>query len=314
ARLRARYGRAWRRRAPVESLMPLRLARYGVPLSETGAAGLAAAGIEPAVLSPGARNPGTSDPGAANPGTPAVGAAPDTAADQDRRAARALPTLADSGAADVVESSGRGRAALDASKAADTSLLPDGWHLTEEELTKEQSAEGPGSGLPDERVPQEAASGAAQRQETAGRAPSGEEMPQVTVPVAPGRVRALRNAQLSGYAAGTGSYVPPQREAGPSAERELFVEPFPGTDGDTESPVSGLPDDVPRDEAYFAAYRQYVAESGVWPDSRQFGRYLLDHYGVRGRSGGPLSESYLRGYTRDFRDRLRMEMQTEQTP
>ncbi|MGP4001697.1 DUF2637 domain-containing protein [Streptomyces sp. 8N706] len=46
ARLRARYGRAWRRRAPVESLMPLRLARYGVPLSETGAAGLAAAGIK----------------------------------------------------------------------------------------------------------------------------------------------------------------------------------------------------------------------------------------------------------------------------
>jgi hypothetical protein len=35
ARLRARYGRAWRRRAPIEALMPLRLARFGVPLSET---------------------------------------------------------------------------------------------------------------------------------------------------------------------------------------------------------------------------------------------------------------------------------------
>ncbi|MFE4019963.1 DUF2637 domain-containing protein, partial [Streptomyces sp. NPDC059101] len=46
ARLRARYGRAWRRRAPVESLMPLRLARYGVPLAKTAPAGLAAAGIE----------------------------------------------------------------------------------------------------------------------------------------------------------------------------------------------------------------------------------------------------------------------------
>ncbi|MFD5728928.1 hypothetical protein ACFWMT_22895, partial [Streptomyces sp. NPDC058368] len=43
-------GRAWRRRAPVESLMPLRLAKYGVPLAETGPAGLATAGIEPAVL------------------------------------------------------------------------------------------------------------------------------------------------------------------------------------------------------------------------------------------------------------------------
>ncbi|MFJ2241891.1 DUF2637 domain-containing protein [Streptomyces sp. NPDC087859] len=45
ARLRSRFGRAWRRKAPVEALMPLRLARYGVPLAETATAGLAAAGI-----------------------------------------------------------------------------------------------------------------------------------------------------------------------------------------------------------------------------------------------------------------------------
>jgi hypothetical protein len=32
ARLRAEYGRAWRRHAPVELLLPLKLARYGVPL------------------------------------------------------------------------------------------------------------------------------------------------------------------------------------------------------------------------------------------------------------------------------------------
>ncbi|MFD7511920.1 DUF2637 domain-containing protein [Streptomyces sp. NPDC059853] len=37
-RLRAEYGRAWRRRAPVEELMPLKLARFGVPLSETAPA------------------------------------------------------------------------------------------------------------------------------------------------------------------------------------------------------------------------------------------------------------------------------------
>ena len=52
ARLRSRFGRAWRRKAPVESLMPLRLARDGVPLAETAPAGLAAAGIEPALLPP----------------------------------------------------------------------------------------------------------------------------------------------------------------------------------------------------------------------------------------------------------------------
>lgn len=51
ARLHSRFGRAWHRKAPVESLMPLRLARYGVALSETASSGLAA-GIEPALLPP----------------------------------------------------------------------------------------------------------------------------------------------------------------------------------------------------------------------------------------------------------------------
>ncbi|MEW2484851.1 DUF2637 domain-containing protein [Streptomyces sp. NPDC048411] len=52
ARLQARFGRNWRRKAPVESLMPLRLAKFGVPLADTGPAGLAAAGIEPQLLPP----------------------------------------------------------------------------------------------------------------------------------------------------------------------------------------------------------------------------------------------------------------------
>ncbi|MFF7364928.1 DUF2637 domain-containing protein [Streptomyces sp. NPDC008125] len=52
ARLQARFGRSWRRKAPVEALMPLRLAKFGVPLAETAPAGLAAAGIEPVLLPP----------------------------------------------------------------------------------------------------------------------------------------------------------------------------------------------------------------------------------------------------------------------
>lgn len=52
ARLQARYGRAWRRKAPVGALMPLRLARIGVPLSQTAPEGLAAAGIEPLLIPP----------------------------------------------------------------------------------------------------------------------------------------------------------------------------------------------------------------------------------------------------------------------
>ncbi|MFD5304920.1 DUF2637 domain-containing protein [Streptomyces sp. CRB46] len=64
ARLRSRFGRGWRRKAPVESLMPLRLARYGVPLAQTAPAGLAAAGIEPALLPPAPRQQ-TEEPQAA---------------------------------------------------------------------------------------------------------------------------------------------------------------------------------------------------------------------------------------------------------
>lgn len=37
ARLQSTYGRAWRREAPVEALLPLKLARFGVPLSADGA-------------------------------------------------------------------------------------------------------------------------------------------------------------------------------------------------------------------------------------------------------------------------------------
>ncbi|CAL9460868.1 DUF2637 domain-containing protein [Streptomyces sp. enrichment culture] len=74
ARLRSRFGRAWRRKAPVESLMPLRLAKYGVPLADTAPAGLAAAGIEPALIPPAPRAEAAE---VGRPASPAeVGAAP----------------------------------------------------------------------------------------------------------------------------------------------------------------------------------------------------------------------------------------------
>lgn len=74
ARLQARYGRSWRRKAPVEALMPLKLARIGVPLSQTAPEGLAAAGIDPALLPPSAPAPATAV-AAATVATPALEAA-----------------------------------------------------------------------------------------------------------------------------------------------------------------------------------------------------------------------------------------------
>ncbi|MEV4976018.1 DUF2637 domain-containing protein, partial [Streptomyces scopuliridis] len=51
AKLRARFGRNWRRKAPIEALMPLRLAKYGVPLADTAPHVLeeAGLGLSPAV-------------------------------------------------------------------------------------------------------------------------------------------------------------------------------------------------------------------------------------------------------------------------
>ncbi|MFB7982696.1 DUF2637 domain-containing protein [Streptomyces vinaceus] len=76
ARLQARYGRAWRRKAPVEALMPLRLARIGVPLAQTAPEGLAAAGIDPMLLPPAAAGAAAAVPAAtAAPAAPALEAA-----------------------------------------------------------------------------------------------------------------------------------------------------------------------------------------------------------------------------------------------
>ncbi|RXS59391.1 hypothetical protein EST54_30040, partial [Streptomyces sioyaensis] len=100
----------------------------------------------------------------------------------------------------------------------------------------------------------------------------------------------------------------PETAPEPTPEPELAPEP-------EELPVlSALPDDVPREEAYYSAYRTYVAEKNAFPDTRQFGRYLLHSYGATGRDGGPLSEGYLRGFIRDFQLRLRTEMETEHIP
>ncbi|MFE5855415.1 DUF2637 domain-containing protein [Streptomyces sp. NPDC056500] len=79
ARLQARFGRSWRRKAPVESLMPLRLAKYGVPLAETAAAGLAAAGIDPVLLPPAPKAQATLEAPAAAPAQPELPRAQDTA-------------------------------------------------------------------------------------------------------------------------------------------------------------------------------------------------------------------------------------------
>ncbi|MFJ8210968.1 DUF2637 domain-containing protein [Streptomyces sp. NPDC096033] len=92
ARLQARFGRAWRRKAPVEALMPLRLARIGVPLSQTAPEGLAAAGIDPVLLPPAV----AAGPAVAAATAAAVAAGP-AVAGAEAGAAPALPAASGAG-------------------------------------------------------------------------------------------------------------------------------------------------------------------------------------------------------------------------
>ncbi|WP_285830723.1 DUF2637 domain-containing protein [Streptomyces meridianus] len=247
ARLRARYGRAWRRKAPVESLMPLRLARYGVPLSETAPAGYAAAGIESA--------------------PPPSAEAVDRALGTGER-----PSL----------TTGRESAGHPGHETATAPGTADGHRHPEPEPTahpEHRLAEGWQSAHP-------------------GPDPSGRpETPQITVPVGPGRVRTLSNAQAGHYGAGAAAFLPPQRDV-------MTDHGGPALD---EQPVVGLPDDVSQEDAYYGAFRKYAADHGAFPDSHQFGRYLLDVFGIGFQDGSPLNENHLRQHVREYRARMRME-------
>ncbi|WP_241777736.1 DUF2637 domain-containing protein [Streptomyces sp. CT34] len=272
ARLRARYGRTWRRRAPVESLMPLRLGRYGVPLAQTAPAGLAAAGIalpapvgdETAGVGDAAQDGGAQDGGARH------GGAQDGAADSVRDA---YGPVADGP-----------RPAVEAARIPGPGPVPE---------------PAPEPGPVAEPDPEPAA-----RSESEPELPA--PAPQLTVPVGPGRSRPLGSAGAN-LPGGLPDFPDPADT--PDAPDTPVAPDIPDV---PDAP--DIPDDASRDEKYFAAFREYVAEKNDFPDSRQFGRYLLEFYGYAGRDGGPLSERYLRGFVREFRARIRMELEAEHIP
>jgi hypothetical protein len=61
---------------------------------------------------------------------------------------------------------------------------------------------------------------------------------------------------------------------------------------------------MPREDAYYRAYHRYIVEKGDFPNPQQLALTLLDD-GIRDAGGGPLSESYLRPYVHEFKDRYR---------
>ncbi|WP_079258521.1 DUF2637 domain-containing protein [Streptomyces malaysiensis] len=303
ARLRARYGRAWRRKAPVESLMPLRLARYGVPLADTAPAGLAAAGLDPTAVSATALPPGRTDragePGAQNtppeaqpgpygpPGALAGGGPqqhPEQPQTQELPLSLPLPVYQQPGG----QQGHDGRNAVPFDPAA-THPTPVEQQVQQPQQLQEPQQQPqlqpeyqqvPGQAAQPEQLPQQPQPQQAQPQL---------QQHQLTVPVGPGgRVRPLGGEGLGSQ---QGVYVPEQREP----ERYAYEEQ-PG------QPMNQLPDDVPREEVYYATFRQFLADHSRYPSAYQFGQRLRETYGVN-----DLSNSELAAYVDDFKERVRLE-------
>ncbi|MFR9756658.1 DUF2637 domain-containing protein [Streptomyces sp. TR06-5] len=332
ARLRARYGRGWRRRAPVEAMMPLRLARYGVPLAETGPAGLAAAGIEaPARLTqrtaagtvrPGhelsrGTEPGRETGAAPEERPPTAGAAnpPDDAATPPGPPSPAAPA-APYAAAHTTTDPGRPEWAAP----AHDGFPPDTWpdpHAPSPAVAPQRDVPGPAP-VPDPTGQDTAVAAHAYAAE------DGAHRSQVTVPVVQGgRQRPLgRNGAPDGSRS---AYVPDQQQLfvepeptppGPAPE-QAYHPPEPPAPEPPPAPVPdpygadepvGIPEDIPVEDLYYAAYRQFAAADGNRPTARDLSRTLNDSYAVTNADGSLLSEPYLRRYLPELHERYKAEM------
>ncbi|MEV6318792.1 DUF2637 domain-containing protein [Streptomyces sp. NPDC051776] len=321
ARLRARYGRAWRRKAPVESLMPLKLARYGIPLAETGPAGLAAAGIDPPVVTAERPAPGDLSSGLA------YGAAAERrslTAGEPGAGVLGLDRSSATGAGDgpvsearsegpATETAGTEKEATETEATETAGTVPYAGAAYGTDDAWAAVAEAPPGTGPGPQQPQQAQPGQ-QAQPQQPEPPAEPETSHVTVPVGPGRYRTLGQAQAQ--APGQSAFVPSPRTNGADLQEQLLVEPAAPPARSTEDypapeagddPI-GFPDGVPREEVYFEAYRGFIAEQGSRPTARQLSRALNDRFGVTNSDGSLLSESYLRTYMREFRDRYNAEM------
>ncbi|WP_093660711.1 DUF2637 domain-containing protein [Streptomyces radiopugnans] len=297
ARLRARYGRGWKRRAPVEALMPLRLARYGVPLAETGPAGLAAAGIDPQGLpATGGKAAVTGGKAAATGGKAAAVEAlpPGTSAGQESapgRASRGADAPGEGAGEVPVEGAGQEAAPMEAAVRDGREILPPSWRSAEEEAAVREAAVQDARAVPVEvpvEAPVEAPAPVYAAEAAAAR--NG-----VTVPVNEGGRRRPMGRP------GSGADVRTAPAPVPAPRREAVPEP------DATRPT-GMPSGTQYTEVYYHAFREFMAEHGRRPNARELARALHEHHNVTDADGSLLSEGHLRPYLREFRERYNDEM------
>ncbi|MFC8829219.1 DUF2637 domain-containing protein [Streptomyces sp. NPDC057137] len=298
ARLQARYGRNWRRKAPIEAMMPLRLAKYGVPLADTGPAGLAAAGIEPALLPPAPVTAATAVPEL--PQAQAQQPQPQQQHQQHRQQ-HPQPELTEEEWIQLQKEEQWAREHEEQGQDAGAAAEANPW------FAAPRAPEGPYEGSYDPTYdPQQYEQQYDQQQyeqyERAHRQFDRyeDQQPEVQEQQEPEQQQAAQQEQQS----------PPRRPLGPQpqVEFEPDVEPEPELE---EAPTASLPNGMPREEAYFNAYLRYVSERQDLPNARQFAIYLQDLYGVTGRTGGPLSENSLRQYLKDFKRRYQQQLDAQ---
>ncbi|WP_031077231.1 DUF2637 domain-containing protein [Streptomyces sp. NRRL S-118] len=293
ARLQARFGRAWRRKAPVEALMPLRLARYGVPLAETAPAGLAAAGIEPVLLPP---NP------TPNPAPVPAGAATTAAAAEQslpsgpRPAAAALPQAA-TPAQPQAHPGPRPEEQAPPPRQAQQPQQPGPARAPQDELAEEFPAPHPEDGAPQPQLP-------------GNHVSPWFAAPQLPPTTYDGTYDPAFDPDPAGVAqpAGPADQLPPEDGTAPGTS--------PGT------APGAAPDEAPDDELHaeldgadaqgfaglaYPVFKQYVDENNVWPSVEVLDIHLGDRHGIR----HPLSAVLLRRMLDDFKQRYNTELEAE---
>ncbi|MER5729605.1 DUF2637 domain-containing protein [Streptomyces sp. NPDC002138] len=283
ARLQARYGRAWRRKAPVEALMPLRLARIGVPLSQTVPEGLAAAGIEPALLPPVAGSEAVPPALEARPGTqpetqPGAQPQPGTHPGADPRLqASARAPLAEQHRAPVpAQQTGAAHSAAAPPFAVDPTAMPaahnSAWFAAP--LAPQAAYEGGYNpqyveGL--EPIPVLAPTGPDDAQ------PQGPAEPRLSVPT--GNVP-------------TGNVPTAGGPAAQAAPQDADLTPV---------------DEVKFAEAAYEVFRTYVDEHGNWPSPEQLDIHLSDGHGIV----HPRSATTLKRLMPELKQRYQTDLENE---
>ncbi|MFE7759525.1 DUF2637 domain-containing protein [Streptomyces sp. NPDC057429] len=273
ARLQARFGRNWRRKAPIESLMPLRLAKYGVPLAETAPAGLHAAGIElPPELVPAPRAPelvATEQPHA-QPEIAPPPAEHTRATETPQSTSLGHPT----GSFNAFEPTLRRSLALAPERRTVTAVIDSDQPAPHGEQEGEQR-NGPGP----ESVNLTKTTEAEGFREQADAEPAPARAPAAAVVPEP-------NSQS---AAASVPEVTPE----PAPAADLAPEPTPGPDADPVEPLTTV-------DRYYLAWTQYIQQYAHEPRDTALSQHLAEN-GMTGRGGAPVSPSTLRRYLPHFR-------------